>query len=172
MRTFLLLLALCFALEVGSAVDLKVGVKGKASEITKIMGITPGVEKILNSPEFKSRILSSTFKDTKDSSEDIYRKLTLSTWDLHYEFKMQRNWRGKCPVLGWTYPTVKTVWFNSCNFMGRSDSGIAGTVCHEQAHKLGYSHRSAYSLNSVPYALGTICAELYGKIRPANLAVH
>lgn len=171
MRSLLILVAFFLAWSAWG-IDVKLNVKGKPEEITKISNIIPGVEEVLNSDEFKERVLKSTFADTKDSSATIYQKLMANTWELTYEFKLQRNWRGKCPVLGWTYSSVKTVWFNSCNFMGRLDNGIAGTVGHEQAHKLGYGHRSATSYNSVPYALGTIIAELYGKIKPKALAVH
>ncbi len=160
MRSFLAVLLLlnsvCFA-----SVEVSLHVKGSAKEISKISPLIPKVQGIINSEAFKHRVLTATFSDTKDSSAEVYRKLTSKNWGLVYEFQLQRNWRGKCPVLGWTYPSAPTVWFNSCNFMGRSASGIAGTVAHEQAHKLGYGHKSSRSLNSVPYGIGTIVAELY-----------
>lgn len=165
MRNLLILLFCVFTLDAWS-ISVKLQAKGSIQEVAKISPIIPKVQDIINSEAFKYRVLTSTFTDTKDSSAEIYKKLTASNWELVYEFKLQRNWRGKCPVLGWTYPSTPTVWFNSCNFMGRSASGIAGTVAHEQAHKLGYSHKSARSLNSVPYAIGTIVAELYEEPSP------
>ncbi len=163
MKAFWLALAfLLLLLHVSAqATDMKVTIKKADENSARIWDIVRGVRNVINSPEFKARILSAKFQDTKDSNQKIYETLTPAVWDLEYEWKMQKNWKGKCPVLGWTYPSVKTVWFNSCNFHGRKDSGIAGTIAHEQAHKLGYSHRSAKSYNSVPYAVGTIVAELF-----------
>lgn len=162
MRNSLVLLFLLLALsEAFAGIKVTPEIKGNSDEISKLSGVIPGVQKVINSEAFKLRVLKARFTDTKDSSEEIYKKIVAADWSLEYEFKVQKNWRGRCPVLGWTYPAVKTVWFNRCNFMGRSDSGIAGTVCHEQMHKLGYGHKSAKSLNSVPYAVGTICAQMF-----------
>lgn len=147
-----------------NATEIRVEAKGPTADIFRIMSIVPGVQKVLNSPEFKARVLKAKFTSTKDSNDIVLKKILVPTWEVSYEFKMQKNWRGRCPVLGWTYPKVKTVWFNTCNFQGRSDSGIAGTICHEQLHKLGYDHKSASDSQSVPYSIGNICAELYGKI--------
>jgi hypothetical protein len=127
---------------------------------------------VVNSPEFKSRVLGSWYKgkaqfaDTKDSNEVVYQKIRASSEVFNkcnnYLMELEYQWDSNSGrVLGWTYPTVKTVWFNYKNFDSRSDSGIVGTICHEYLHKLGYGHSSAKSYASVPYAVGTICAELY-----------
>lgn len=159
---FLVLIALWWVAE-SSATVLKVSAKGPTSDVAKIASIVPGVQKVINSPEFKERVLKAKFTTTKDSNETILKKILIPEWSLSYEFKMNRSWTGRCPVLGWTYPNVKTVWFNTCNFKSRNDSGIAGTICHEQLHKLGYDHKSEKDLLSVPYSVGNICSELYGK---------
>lgn len=172
-----ILLALFFISTMADAITVKANIKGSVEEIKTITNIIPTVERVLNSAEFKERVLGAyhkgkqQFADTKHSNITVYETLTKNDWLLHYEFATQKNWLGKCPVLGWTYPSTKTVWFNKCNFKGRKESGIAGTICHEQAHKLGYSHSSAKSSNSVPYAVGTICAELYEKYKsPGQIA--
>jgi hypothetical protein len=165
MKAFLLIIGMWWFTEWAYATELKVQVKGDSASIAKIMAIVPGVEKVISSPEFKARVLASKFTSTIDSPAKIVEKISIPVWDLHYEFKMQKNWLGRCPVLGWTYPGTKTVWFNSCNFKGRDDAGIAGTICHEQMHKLGYGHKSAKDIMSVPYSIGNICAELYGKTK-------
>lgn len=142
---------------------IKVDAKGTPADIAKIMTVIPGVEKVINSEAFKVRVLGATYTSTKDSPQVIYEKLMKGNWSLVYEFKRQVNWRGKCPVLGWTYPSTKVVWFNSCNFQSRDSVGIAGTIAHENMHKLGYGHKSARDIQSVPYSIGNIVSELYGK---------
>ena len=146
-----------------STVVLKADIKGDVANIAKIQSILPGVQKVINSEAFKKRVLAATYTSTKDSPAVIYEKIMKGNWNLVYEFKYKSNWRGKCPVLGWTYASVKTVWFNSCNFQSRDAKGVAGTVGHENMHKLGYDHKSAKDYQSVPYSIGNIVSELYGK---------
>lgn len=177
MKTFLLalaLLALALHLGANAATTIKVDIRGSEAQVEKLSPIIPAVERIINSPEFRMEVLAheylhhKAFADTKDSNEKVYSTLLAKDWDLHYAFEFQRTitWHGfKCPVLGWTNPKTSVVYFNTCNFDGRDAAGLAGTVCHEQSHKLGYDHSSAKSLNSVPYAIGRICEELYHKYK-------
>ena len=131
---------------------------------------------VVNTQEFKSRVLGAWYKgkaqfaDTKDSNEVVYQKIRASSEVFNkcnnYLMELEYQWDSNSGrVLGWTYPSVKTVWFNYKNFDPRSDSGIVGTICHEHMHKLGYGHSSAKSWASVPYAVGTICAEIYDEMK-------
>jgi hypothetical protein len=154
-------LALCFLLSLTAmaGVNVTARISGSVAEVARIQKILPVVEKVLNSAEFKDRVLKAKFTETKDSSLKVYETINSWHWENEYEFKVNRNRR----VVGWTYPSVKTVWINSRGFSSRSDSGIAGTICHEATHKMGYTHKSAKSHQSVPYSIGTICSQLYEK---------
>lgn len=164
---------LLFFLSAHAAV-IKTSAVGSVAQIKRISDITPVVQQIINSEEFKQRVLKAKFYDTNKSNEEIYKILTSGVWDLRYEFQPQkRDCKGFPPfkrcspwVLGWTYPNTKTVYFNSLKWDDRDDAGIAGTVCHEESHKKGFIHSFNWTKTremSVPYSVGTICAEMYGK---------
>lgn len=158
----------------GSTVSFKLNVKAKASQVARITRLSGVAERIVNSEKFKVRVLNAwyngraQFQGTKLTNaqvlESIYNGNELGSgvdkvWNL--EIGIEKN---DCDVLGWTYPGVKMFWFNSCTFDGRDDAGVTGTICHEYTHKLGFDHdfsRTARRQYSVPYAIGTICAELY-----------
>jgi hypothetical protein len=149
-----LILALLFWFQ-AQAVTVTAKVRGLASDaprIARIHALTPIVEKVLNSPEFEARMLkASKFQDSNESPESVLAKLKGSNWEQEYELQRQRSRK----VLGWTYPSVKTVWFNSRNFDGRDDCGLVGTRFHEESHKRGYRHANAGRSMSVPYYTGT-----------------
>jgi len=145
----------------------------------RVSRLTTQAMAVVNSEEFKKRVLGSWYKgkyafaDTTDSNETVYKKIRESSEVFHkcvdYKWELEYQWDSNSKkVLGWTYANVKTVWFNYKNFDPRTDSGIVGTICHEHMHKLGYDHSSASSSQSVPYAVGTICAELYDKMYKKN----
>ena len=136
--------------------------------------IEDGVRPIINSEKFKTRVLGAWYKgkaqfvDTELSNAEVYKALREGaelgsgadwTWNIQVAVESAR-----CSTLGWTYPDVQKFWINSCNFETRSDSGLVGTICHEYVHKLGFKHSVKWTAAreySVPYAVGTICAELY-----------
>ncbi len=171
-----------------SGIILKVDAVGTPANISRIVSLAKIAERIVNSPEFDRRVLNSwyrgknAFQDTKDTPAQVLAKMKSGAerlsptpdrvWNLYYKFEEHRN----CSNNGWTYPNTKWVWFNIKNcwkdkkvrgpkFEWRKDSGIVGTICHEYTHKLGYDHSSSRALASVPYAVGTICAELYYKYK-------
>lgn len=164
MRNILILLFLISLCSyVKAEVKIKVEIKGDVKSVARIQSILPKLEKVLNSKELKDRLLKVTFTTTKLSNAEIVKKLLEGEWALKLEFKRQVNWRGKCNVLGWTYPSTQTIWINSCGFEARSDAGIAGTLAHEFSHKLGFDHKNARDLMSVPYSFGNVVSEIYEK---------
>lgn len=155
-------------------ISVALTVTGTTAQVSRITRLTKVVEKIINSEKFKTRVLGSYYKgklqfyDTTLNNEQVYETIRRGNelksgndyrWDLSIGVKHSR-----CSTLGWTYPNIREFYFNSCGFDQRSDSGLAGTICHEYNHKLGFSHSVQYTKSreySVPYAIGTICAELY-----------
>lgn len=133
---------------------------GSDLQNSKILAAIQKAEEIMNSEAFKQRVLSSRFTSTKDSSEVILDRILSSNKqysEVIWVFERHRSRK----VLGWTYASEKRIWFNNRNFDTRTQNGLTGTVCHELMHKIGYDHRSARDLMSVPYSLGTICSQLY-----------
>lgn len=155
-------------------IKIVLNVKATPAQIARVSRLSDVARKIINSPEFKARVLGAWYKgkaqfvDTKLSNAEVYQKLREGaelktpvdyTWNLEIGIE-----RSRCSTLGWTYPNVSMFWFNSCTFDTREDSGVTGTICHEYSHKLGFEHSqnaTAARPYSVPYAVGTICAELY-----------
>ena len=143
-------------------------IKGNPAQTERLLRILPKVEKVINSKKFEDRIRSSRFTYTDHSSVHVLDEILVPAWELYYEFEARKRncflWWCSPWVYGWTYPDKKTVWFNSLLFNERSDRSIAGTVCHEQMHKLGYDHPAGHTSQrpfSVPYLVGDICSDLY-----------
>lgn len=153
---YLLLLLLSFNVY---AVDIKAKITGDIKSVYKIQSVLKPLQDIINSEDFKKRVLKAKYTSTTDTPEIIYKKIMESSWDLQLEVK--RHWL--CRVKGWTNPSIKTIYFNSCGFLQRDDAGLAGTVAHEWMHKIGYGHKNASDIMSVPYSIGNIVVELYGK---------
>ena len=144
----------------------------------KIIKVASGVETIINSEEFKNEVLNFEYNGKKEfvdndrkSNLEIYSiimagKETFSqdkdfSWNLSYKLgKLGKN------VIAQTSSSIKTVTINSLKFPSMLESSLAGTVCHEEMHKLGFGH--AFRNNSsrpysVPYGVGSICTRLYRK---------
>lgn len=145
------------------------GTPEQAARLSKIMSV---VEKVVNSEEFKQRVLSATYSSPKADSVKFYQDLvggaekvtgspvvTDNTWNIQWVFQAKKY----SDVTGWTYGNTHKIWINSQKWKSRTDRAVGGTVCHEYSHKLGYGHNSAKSHNSAPYSVGTICSELYPK---------
>lgn len=145
-------------------VEVVLNVTGTPAQIARLTSLKEVVKRVVNSPEFKTRILGAyyngkpQFVSTTLSNAQVFEKLFVN-WNLEIKFeKLGRN------VLGRTLTNVNWFSFNTLNFDTREDSGLVGTICHEYSHKLGF-HHSKYNNSarpySLPYAVGTICAELY-----------
>ena len=134
--------------------------------------------KIMNSAEFKRRVDASYYRGKPGFASSVLAPAVVSRlilegnelrsgidyeWDMEIEVKL-----GGRGVLGWTYPSIKKFYLNSRYLDARSDSGIVGTICHENSHKLGFGHdfkATARRPYSIPYVLGTICAQLYSTFK-------
>jgi len=150
-------------------IKISLELKGfSASQAKRLSKIKDAVEKIVNSEKFKALVIDyhvkgkRKFNENEGNNESVHERLTAKDWDVKIEYKS-----GSRGVLGWTYPSTQWVWFNSKYFDGREDSGLAGTFCHEIAHKFKFGH--AYKNYrgrefTVPYGVGTICSQLYSKV--------
>lgn len=63
-------------------------------------------------------------------------------------------------VVGYTNPGTITTWVNKKFFSQYGYAEIACNLFHEWLHKLGFDHRSASDLTSVPYALGYLIEDM------------
>ena len=164
-------------------VGVKAKITGSVKQVTRLARLTEGMEKTLNHPSFKTRVLGQYYKgkqrfhDTTLTNEQVYEKIMLAreiggSVDHLAELEIIME-KIKCSTLGYTYPNVKPFWINTCGFDSRKDSGLVGTMCHEWMHKLGFKHAVNYSVSrdySVPYSVGTICAEIYDELSKAEVS--
>lgn len=160
----------------GPYVSISMSINAPKARKDRIERLVRVVHKIVNSSEFKDRVLGAywngkpQFYGETKSNLEVYQAILNgqelnTTADGEWDLQIGVEWT-RCSTLGWTYPNTRMFWFNSCGFDKRSDSGIAGTICHEYSHKLGFTHdfkKTPYREYSVPYAIGNICAELYPK---------
>jgi hypothetical protein len=122
-------------------------------------------EIVVNSAEFKKRVLAKKFTTTKKTSQEIYDHLMTGEEVLQkgvdYEMDIEvEMYNKKNNVVGYTYPNVTKTWLNRYVTSKYDESGIAGNLVHEWLHKLGYGHASASDHNSVPYAVGYIVRDM------------
>lgn len=131
-------------------------------------------EEILNSIEFQELLLQQDLMGTKDSPSDVLNTLLNGaegqsirdcTWNLVYSFESRVPAEGEAKVLAWSLPQYPVVSINTYKFSERTPAEVVGTICHEQAHKLGYEHDSEATparQYSVPYVVQKLCEEHYG----------
>jgi hypothetical protein len=131
------------------------------------------LEEIINSDEFKNRVVN--FQNRKGerkfasninmSNEMIYMKLmearevlqpnTPNEINLYLQYYYTRK-----NTVGYTERPRNTIFTNG-KFFNRNNPGrVAGNFAHEWTHKMGFDHRSAKEIDSVPYAIGRIITEL------------
>lgn len=147
---------------------------------------------VLNSKEFKERVLNHTYNgqltyvdngglsntqvyETIMRGQEVLENNGQQDWseenrtiDLTLELYYKRN-----STVGYTYPYTEKVWVNSNFFSWYPFADVAANVVHEWTHKLGFEHdfNNTVSRNySVPYAVGTIVAELIREMTPVDEA--
>lgn len=132
------------------------------------------VEKVVNSEEFKNRVLN--FKNTKGerafasnkglTNEEIYAQFMDGRETLQQDTPNEMNFYLKLynkswsKVVGWTNPTINTININWKFFKNYKANEVAGNLAHEWTHKIGYDHKSAAEHDSAPYAIGYIVREM------------
>jgi hypothetical protein len=150
-------------------------VKGfDAASTAKLEKAFAALEKVVNSEEFKNRILN--FVNTNGKNEFASNK-GLTNQQIYSMFMegretLQQNTPGEMnfflslyykrysKVIGWTSGDINTININWKFFKGFKPSDVAGNLAHEWTHKLGFGHKSAAEHDSAPYAIGYIAREM------------
>jgi hypothetical protein len=132
------------------------------------------LEKVVNSEEFKNRVLN--FVNTQGKTEFASNK-GLTNTQIYATFMdgretLQQNTPGEMnyylslyykrysKVIGWTNGNINTINVNWKFFKGFKPSDVAGNFAHEWTHKIGFDHKSAAEHDSAPYAIGYIVREM------------
>lgn len=141
------------------------------------------LEKVVNSQEFKDRILNFSytfngqiingFKLNKGMTNQQIYILFMSGWDKHnkaydndIDISTTIYYNRWTSTVGYTYPNTFKTWINTkfwSVFEKERRAGIAGNQGHEYCHNLDFDH--AFKDNptrkfTVPYAIGSIIYEL------------
>lgn len=151
-------------------------------ERTKLDKAIVVFETVINSEEFKQRILNYTYQkklqfvDNKgQTNEEIFATLmagkeTFTTHaDSNADFDLNiytSGWFGR-NVVGYTNPGTPKIFMNRRFYSGFEPYEIAGNMIHEWCHKLGYDHdykSTARRPYSVPYAIGGMMVDLAKKL--------
>lgn len=126
------------------------------------------MESVFNSQVFGEWCTNSKFTTTKDSGEQVFRKLLMADqgngdevdYEAEFYIEIDNSWKPLTKVVGWTNPGTKWQWVNQKFFNNFTEVELAGHLAHEYCHKIGYAHKSASDHKSVPYSVGYKVSEL------------
>jgi len=136
------------------------------SDATKHDHACQKIETIVNTVEFRSNILTSSFTNRRGLTNlQIYQLIMNGTETLdgsidhEIDVSVKQYYKNN-KVVGWT--TEGSVWTNVNRkfFDGYDDAEVAGNLIHEWLHKLGFDHSSASEHSSVPYQIGYIVRDM------------
>jgi hypothetical protein len=143
---------------------------------SRLRRIASQLEEVINSEQFKNSILGSSFNKTKgfyQSSEPLpetYKKIMSGeeklTPKVDYKWNLSLSIRSLMSrtTVAYTESGSPTIYFNSKFYNVHSDAKVAGTICHEYTHKLGYGHdKKPTPLRpyTIPYMVGSYCESIY-----------
>lgn len=136
------------------------------------------IKRVIASDEFKKKVLNKKFNGKKTyvdnnglTNAQIYKKIleasekltpgNNNTMDLSLATYFTKD-----PVIGYTMPSIKTIYMNRRYLDNFQPNLVAMNVFHEWLHKVGFKH--SYENNnsrphSVPYAIGYIMRDLAKK---------
>jgi len=110
-----------------------------------------------------SLISKNTFTHTIDTKDIVIAKIRAAEYEIVVPVAIYYpKWYQSNVVTA--YREGNKINFNA-NRMNRGDCSLINTFVHEYLHALGYDHRSAKDLTSVPYAVGDMAEELCKKGR-------
>lgn len=146
---------------------------------TKVTRAFKLIEQVVNSEEFKSRVLN--FKNSRGvrafasnngmSNEEIYETfmagretlLQDTPGEMNFYLKIYNAWWSR--VIGYTSEQTNTISMNWKYHKNYTAANMSGNLVHEWVHKLGFDHSSAGEHDSAPYAIGYIVEEMAKKIK-------
>jgi len=97
---------------------------------------------------FKNYFLSGADNFNKEIDRDLDLYVT-----FYYSFKS---------VVGYTHPSTYWTWINRRIFKNNSIGQIAGNICHEYCHNLGFGHPNT-NRKSLTYQFGYLVADIIDK---------
>lgn len=123
------------------------------------------LEIIINSLEFKKKVLDKKFTTTNKTPQQIYDRIIAGNEDLQPGVDSEIDitvtmYEANNRVVGYTYPDTVRTWVNRKFFKMYELGEIACNAFHEWLHKLGFGHASASDHSSVPYALGYLVEDM------------
>lgn len=181
MRTTIILWLLIFFLSANSVAQTKIKIVNLGNfspdQTSRIDVIMNNLEQIINSRDFMERVVNHRIngefryeENNNESNYEIYSKIMsgyeLLDTNIDYKWTLNLNlkWFFTLRTRAYTYFTKPEIYINSRYYNRGMDAEIAGTICHEYMHKLGYSHSKEYTdirPYTVPYSIGDICEILY-----------
>jgi hypothetical protein len=113
---------------------------------------------IFKSDQFKALVLNGKYDQTSDKPEMIWQKLSLAGFT---EVKTVRSTNPFTNMVAVKYKDDPAIYLNSRK--NRSNAEWTGSICHEKAHVMGWTHRGNSprgNEDTVPYKLGDYCEQL------------
>lgn len=146
----------------------------------KVLKAKEILEVIMNSEEFKNRVLNFTYNGKKEfhqnnglTNEEIYNHLMTgeellmpnSTGVMNFDLTLYTSKNPWSKVKGYTNPDSMRIYINRKFFKLSSWTPVdtAGNMAHEWVHKMGFGHDYRDNNDrpySVPYAIGYIVGEM------------
>lgn len=164
------------------------------SERAKADAAMDVIEQVINSDEFREKVLTFTHKDPstgmikQEFANNVVGGQTLSNQDvLDRIYRAVENFRPEPNAqidlnitiytsswwnrgtIGYTYPNSDTIWVNRRHYKNFKPSQIAANFTHEWLHKIGFGHDYNATKRrpfSVPYAIGNIMGQLGTQFNP------
>ena len=150
------------------------------SDRAKVNAAKEALEKIMNSEEFKQRVINFTWNGVRQfnnnngmTNEQIYDHLMTGSEVLipdtvgvmNFDLTLYRSKNPWSKVKGYTTPDSMRIYMNTKFFRQSSwtVADVAGNMAHEWVHKMGFGHDYRHNEErpySVPYAIGHIVGEI------------
>ena len=147
-------------------------------EVFKLANALNVLQIVVNSQEFKTRVLAFTYRgefrffETNLSNARVYdmfmsgRQYNEQTDDYEMDIDLTIYHSRWSSTVGYTYPNTVRTWINRKFFSRYGLAEICGNVAHEYCHKIGFEHSVHPTPSrpfSVPYGIGNIVEELAKK---------
>lgn len=136
-----------------------------ATEVKRHQAAADLAEIVINSLEFKKKLLAKKFSTTSMSSQQVYDKFITGAETLNKETDYEIDvmvtiYEENNSTVGYTYGSTPQTWVNRKFFRQYTLGEIAGNMIHEYCHKLSFDHKSASDHSSVPYSVGYITRDM------------